>query len=283
MRIVVTTPTGNVGSRVVHMLVQAGIRPVVLVRDARKVPADLVEAIEGDLTDADHVLRATEGADALYWVDPTNYGAEDPNAETVRLGETAARAITGNGIGRTVFQSSVGAEKRHGAGLIDGLAGVEQALDATGAPVLHLRCGFFFTNLAMDPDGLANGVLTTSMDADAPMPWVDPRDIGDVAAARLLAGGWSGRQVQAVHGPADLSWNDVAATLSAVLDRPVRVDTVSDDDVRDGLLAAGMPPATADGMVGMTAGLRDFTPEQPRDAVTTTPTTLGAWAWQHLR
>ena len=63
------------------------------------------------------------------------------------LGATAARAVTQNGIGRTVFLSSIGAEKRSGAGEIDGLARTEEQFDATGASVLHLRCGMFFTNL----------------------------------------------------------------------------------------------------------------------------------------
>lgn len=33
----------------------------------------------------------------------------------------------------------------------------------------------------------------------------------------------------------------------------------------------------------MTAGSRDLVPEQPRDLITTTPTTLASWAYAHLR
>ena len=62
-----------------------------------------------------------------------------------------------------MFQSSVGAEKRHGAGEIDGLARTEETLDATGASVTHLRCGFFFTNLLLDPGALEEGVLRVIM------------------------------------------------------------------------------------------------------------------------
>jgi hypothetical protein len=37
-------------------------------------------------------------------------------------------------------------------------------------------------------------------------------------------------------------------------------------------------------VIGMTAGLRDdFTPEQPRSVLTTTPTSPAAWAYAHLR
>lgn len=50
-------------------------------------------------------------------------------------------AVTANRIGRVVFQSSVGAEKRHGVGEIDGLAATEVALDGLDVDVTHLRCG----------------------------------------------------------------------------------------------------------------------------------------------
>ena len=297
-KIVVTTPTGKVGSRVVRLLLQAGVRPTLLLRDPDRLDAatrERVDTVRGDQGDADAVLRATRGADRLFWVDPPTPD-DDPIVGHARMGANAARAVGENGIGYIVFLSSVGAEKRHGAGEIDGLARTEQALDATGADVLHLRCGYFFTNLLMESDSLREGVLPTPWPLDFAMPWVDPRDIGDVAAARLLAGarpgdrpgdrpgGGAGRGVQAVHGPQDLSFSRVARILGRVLGRQVRAERVSDDDVRVGLRSVGMSAGQVEGVVGMAAGLRqDFVPEQERDVLTTTPTTLAAWAHTHLR
>lgn len=287
MSIVVTTPTGHVGSRVVRLLLQAGVRPTVLLRDPSRLDAETRRAVDvrqGDLADAGYVREATEGADALFWVDPPDYTSDDPVATSARLGANVADAVRRNEISRVVFQSSVGAEKRHGAGLIDGLARVEEQLDDTGASRLFLRCGYFFTNLLDDVDSLREGVLTTAMPADAPMPWVDPRDVGDVAAARLLSDGWSGREVQAVHGPEDLTYAQVAETVTAATGQHVRLTVVSDDDVRESLRGAGMPARSVEGIVAMSSGLReDFTPEQPRTLVTTTPTTLAGWAYAHLR
>ncbi|MGD7003046.1 hypothetical protein [Corynebacterium halotolerans] len=40
-RIAVTTPTGNVGSRVTRLLVQAGERPTLLLRDAARLAPEL--------------------------------------------------------------------------------------------------------------------------------------------------------------------------------------------------------------------------------------------------
>jgi uncharacterized protein YbjT (DUF2867 family) len=274
MTIVVTTPTGNVGSRVLELLIQAGERPRVLVRDPARLPGPVrerVEAVAVDQTDAHAVVVATEGAEALYWVAPAG-STEDPVAGYARLGEIAARAVTENGIARTVFQSSVGAEKRHGAGEIDGLARAEELLDATGAAVLHLRCGYFFSNLLLQLDDVRSGVLHVLLPVDRPMPWVAPRDVAEVAAVRLLSNCWSGRQVQAVHGPEDLSWERATAIVAEAMvvtsrglagtkpsrawdrrfGRPLRVEQIPDDEMRATLEAA-------------------------------TPTTLGAWAYDVLR
>ncbi len=284
MKIVVTTPTGNVGSRVVPLLLQAGVRPTLFLRRPDKLDpglADLVDVVAGDQMEADDVLRATEGADALYWVNPPT-DDPDPIAAHERAGGHAASAIRDHGISHTVFQSSVGAEKREGAGDIDGLARTEELLDATGASVLHLRCGFFFTNLLLDP-GLEAGVLQVIVPVDAPMAWVDPRDIGDVAAARLLSRSWSGREVQAVHGPEHLTYERAAAIVGAVTARTVRAEQILDDAMRDNLRAGGLGKAQVEAIMGMSTGLREgFEPEQPRTPLTTTPTTLAAWAQQYL-
>jgi uncharacterized protein YbjT (DUF2867 family) len=285
MKIVVTTPTGKVGSRVTRLLLHAGVRPTLLLRDPAKLDGqtrELVDLVQGDQFDPDVVLRATEGADALYWVNPPVMG-EDPIAAWERAGSYAARAIEEHDISRTVFQSSVGAEKRQGAGEIDGLARTEELLDATGASVLHLRSGFFFTNLSLDPGALEEGVLRVTWPVDAQMPWVDPRDVGDVAAARLLATDWSGRQVQAVHGPEDLSYAQAASIVSRATGRPLRAEQIPDDQMREALRAAGLGDAQVEAILGMSTGLReDFVPEDARTILTTTPTTLASWAHEHL-
>ncbi|MEW2352271.1 NAD(P)H-binding protein [Spirillospora sp. NPDC029432] len=286
MTIAVTTPAGRVGSRVVRLLIQAGVRPRVLVRDPARLDAgtrEHADVRQGDLTDATYVRKAVAGARTVFWVDPTPHVADDPIETSARTAAALADAARAGDVARIVFLSSVGAEKRHGVGHIDGLARIEELFDGTGADVLHLRCAYFFTNLLFELDGLARGVLATAFRPDAPMPWVDPRDIGDVAAARLLNEDWRGRTVQAVHGPEDLTFRQVAGILTGALGRPVRLETVDDAAVRQGLLAAGLPPAAVEGMVGMTAGSRDLVPEQPRDLVTTTPTPLAAWAYAHLR
>lgn len=270
------------------MLIQAGVRPTLVARHPRRLDLALTEqadVIQADLSDAETVVQATQDADALLWVaPPTTDPSADPVAWYARLGANAARAVTENGIGRTVFLSSIGAELRSGAGEIDGLARTEELLDATGATVLHLRCGMFFTNLLWEVESLRQGVLKASMALDYAQPWVDPRDIGEIAAARLLSAGWSGRHVQAVHGPEDLTLSHVAEIISEVTGLPVRAETISVDTARHSLRSAGLGDRQVEAIVGMSAVTRqEFAAEDKRSILTTTPTTLAAWAYAHLR
>ena len=229
MTIAVTTPTGHVGSHVVRMLVQAGERPRVLLRHPDRLDRDLRDRVElavGDQRDAGYVTEATAGVDAVLWVHPDDWSLPDPDADAEATGEGLAAAIRKHRIPRVVLLSSIGAELRTGAGFIDGLARVERRLDdardETGTALLHLRCAFFMSNLLMDLDGLRAGRLTTTRPLDDPVPWVDPRDIATVATLRLLSDAWHGRQVQAVHGPADLTWTEAAAVLSTATGVPIQ-------------------------------------------------------------
>jgi uncharacterized protein YbjT (DUF2867 family) len=292
MTIAVTTPTGNVGSHVARLLAQAGVRPRLLLRDPGRLDAGLRDLVEqdrvelavGDQRDAGYVAAATSGAEAVFWVHPDDWSRPDPDADAERTGAGLAAAMRRNRIPRVVFQSSVGAELRQGAGFIDGLARIEQQLDAardeTGAALLHLRCGYFMTNLLGELDGLRAGRLTTNRPLEEPLPWVDPADIAAVAALRLLAGDWARRQVQAVHGPADLTWPEAAAELSAATGGKIEAQQVTDDEQRAALRQAGLSDVAVEGILGMGTG---FTPEQPRSVLSTTPTSLAAWAITHLR
>ncbi|MCP2257282.1 Uncharacterized conserved protein YbjT, contains NAD(P)-binding and DUF2867 domains [Streptoalloteichus tenebrarius] len=286
MRIAVTTPTGNVGRHVVQMLLRGGLRPTVLLRDpARLAPEirDRVDAVAVDQRDRAAVVAATRGVDALFWLNPPIV-SDDPAGEYARVGANTAAAVRENGIARTVFLSSVGAEKRHGMGEIDGLGRTEELLDATGASVAHLRCGYFFTNLLTQLDAIRAGVIPVVLPLDHPMAWVDPRDIAEVAVLWLLSTDWSGRHVRGVHGPEDLNWRQATVIVSEAIGRPLRAEQIPDDEMRQMLRGAGLSEGMVEGIMGMSTGQRDgFVPEQPRTVETTTPTSLASWAYAVLR
>jgi uncharacterized protein YbjT (DUF2867 family) len=284
--IVVSTPTGNIGSRVVHVLIQAGVSPTLLVRDPSRLP-DAVRAAsvvkQGDLADASFVKEATQGADALFWLIPTNYASADPVGSILEMGRVAAAAMRENAIGRTVFLSSSGAEGR-GNNLIGALGQVEEMLNATGRPVLHLRPGYLFTNLLTSLEEIQAGVLTTTTPLDHKAGWNDPRDVGEIAAARLLFESWSGQSVQAIGGPEDLSYAEVAAIVSGAVGSKIEAVRITDHEQRQALVGAGLPGPVVEALVELSrsiAGIKES--HLGRGYVSTTPTTLGAWSYANLR
>ena len=99
MTIAVTTPTGNVGSHVVRMLYQAGMRPRLLLRNPDRLDADVRDQVElavGDQRDADYVAEVTRGVEAIFWVHPDDWSLPDPNADAERTGEGLAAAMREN-------------------------------------------------------------------------------------------------------------------------------------------------------------------------------------------
>lgn len=285
MELATTAPSGNVGRHVVHNLVRAGVTPRVLAHRPESIDNTLRERVDlriTDLADQPAVEQALQGVDALFVTIPSVI-SDDPIADYERFGASIATAVTRSTVDRVVLQSSVGAELRCGAGDIDGLARVEQLLDDAGTSVLHLRCGFFFSNLLLQIDQLRAGEVPIVLPTDQAMPWVAPADIAQVATSWLLRPDWSGRHVQAVHGPEDLSWDDALAIVTEATGHHVGARRISDDDMRGVLTAAGMSERQVEAVLGMSTGLRDdFVPEQTRDATTTTPTTLGSWSYDVL-
>src|SRR5580700_12117028 len=103
--IVITAPTGNIGHQVLASVL-AGDEPVrVIVRDPARLPAevrDRVEVFQGSHGDAEVAARAFAGADALFWLLPTDNHAASVEAAFVGFTRPAAAAIQEQGVKRVV-------------------------------------------------------------------------------------------------------------------------------------------------------------------------------------
>ena len=227
MKIAVATPTGHVGSAVVDFLLEFGgdIRVVLLGRRPDRLKEFVRRGAEmaiGSQDDADYLVKATRGVEALFWATPPGYGSDNVRAFQNRLGRAAATAIRTNKIPRVVNLSSIGAHLDAGVGPIGGLHDVEGLLNEAATHITHLRPGFFFENLLWQLDPIRKwGHISLPISGDRRYPMLATRDIGRVAAARLASRGWIGHFVGELHGPADLSFDEVAGILADVLGRKV--------------------------------------------------------------
>jgi uncharacterized protein YbjT (DUF2867 family) len=287
MSIVIATPTGNIGSRLVSNLLKAGADLALIARSPDRLPEDVrrrVAVKQGTLQDSEFVARATEGADALFWLTPTDPTKPGLKAWYDQMAASVSGAVKSNGI-RYVVNLSSGGVTLPDAGPVSGLAVVEGRLNETDANVLHLRPGMFFENILMQIETLRSmSTLFGLIGPDVLLPQLATRDIADAAAPPLLRRDWTGKQVRGLHGPTDLSSNDVASILSDVLGRQVRYVQVAPEQMKTGLLSTGMCEEWADALIDMyEAFIKAGKVPEPRTPETTTPTTLQEWATDVLK
>lgn len=287
MSIVINTPTGNIGSRVVEQLLAAGEKVTVLHRNPEKVRglADRgVRVIEGSLDDAAALDQALEGAEALFWLTPPPF-QPDFLTWAVDAARQAAAAAKSHGVQRVVVLSSTGAHNGPNPDPVGILLAVEDAFRSALANVTVLRPGYFMENLLHSVDTLAQGALYHVFPRDTAYPLVATRDIGDKAAEALLDRTWTGHRLFGVHGPAHFSHDDMVSILAEELGHPVRYEQVTDEQLRQGMLDSGMPSFAADLLTELYRRGREGYLEaaEPRTSESTTPTTFREFIREVLR
>jgi uncharacterized protein YbjT (DUF2867 family) len=83
---------------------------------------------------------------------------------------------------------------------------------------------------------------------DARMAWIDTRDIARVAGAVLTGDGHDGL-VYELTGPEALTYGDIAGILSDQLNRHITYVNVPDGAAHHAMVAAGMSPWLAEGLL----------------------------------
>ena len=103
------------------------------------------------------------------------------------------------------------------------------------------------SNLLNQAGSVRDRGMLYAADTDAFVASVHPADVGAVAAA-ALQGGHEGEEL-VVTGPEAASPRDIAAKLAAVLGREIELVALDEDALRNGMLAAGLPEWTVEGLL----------------------------------
>jgi uncharacterized protein YbjT (DUF2867 family) len=288
--IVLTTPTGQIGRQVLERVV-AGSEPVrVIAREPERIPAQLrgrIEIVEGSHGEADTVGRAFAGADAVFWLVPPDPRASSVDAAYVDFSRPACAALTQPGVKRVVGISTLGRGTpwAQNAGLVTASLRMDDLIARSGVSYRAVTNPSFMDNLLRQIEPIkTQGVFSLPIDGDLRQPSACTRDIAATAARLLLDHGWSGVASVSVLGPEDLSYNDMARTMSEVLGRPIRFERISTDAYRARLVARGMSDAMAQANVDMWVGYdHGMDTAEPRTPDNTTPTSFRAWCAEVLK
>lgn len=279
MSIVINTPNGNIGRALAEQLLAAGERITVISRTADKVAplvAQGAQLVQGSMDDDAVLAQALQGARALFWLTPPVGGRPDFKVWASALGARAAQAAGKAGVKTVVMVSSAGAQTGDGTGPVSVLRGIENEFQAHVPNFVALRAGFFMENLMMSLHGIASGTIYMPIPADIPVPMVATKDIAMMAASYLLCDSWRGHHIVGVHGPKDLTQNQIVVELSRVLGHTVRYQQVPVEAAKQAMLGFGMPDFAVNIIGEMYQAIVDgrMNPVEPRTPHTTTSTTL---------
>jgi uncharacterized protein YbjT (DUF2867 family) len=279
---VVIGATGNTGAVVADTLLAKKQKVRVVGRDVKRLERFTrkgAEAFVADVTDPAAVTKAFSGATAAYIMFPPNISAPDVYGYQQRVGDAFVAALQKNGVQHVVALSSYGADKPDRCGPVVGLHDLEQKLGTiSGLHALYLRAGYFMENLLPQVGVIQSmGTLAGPVRADLPLPMIDTRDIGAVAAASLVALEFTGKRARELQGPRNVTYVEAAKIIGAAIGKPdLGYFQAPPAQLKPALLAMGMSSNMADLLLEMAQALNDgyMRALEPRSPENSTPTTI---------
>lgn len=284
---VISGATGNTGKIVANYLLDNGKKVRVLGRSADKLKeftAKGAEAAVGDVSDAEFVKKAFEGATAVYCVLTPNMHSDNVRAEQQAIAKNFYEAVKANNVKNVLLLSSVGAHLRKGAGIVDGLGVAEDYfLELKDVNVLNLRPTYFMENTFGQLGVIKHmGIMGGPNQGDLKFPIVATKDIGAVAAKRLADLSFKGNTVEYVLGQRDVSYNEIAQIFGAAIGKPdLKYVQFPYPDAAGGMVGAGFCSANvAEQMIDLAKAMNDGTMlnAHVRTPENTTPTSIEEFA-----
>ncbi len=250
--ICVTGAGGTVGGEVIKQLESAEAPFRAAYFSNEKADAARTRGVDAVIIDYDRPesLRAAfQGCDRLFLLGPNALN----QSELERNAVDAAKAA---GVRHIVKQSVLGAVEESFS-LAKVHRPVERAIESSGLTWTFLRPNSFMQNVAtfMGETIRTEGALY-SASGDAKISHVDVRDIAAVAVKALTESKHEGK-AYTLSGPEALTYDELASELSKVLGRSISHINLSPSDLKNGMLAEGMPEELADRMLDLERYFRE--------------------------
>ena len=271
--------TGEVGSRVVRLLLERGIRPRVLVRReerARALFGDQVDVSVGDLASPDSIRAAIQGTNTVFLV---NVGPEIPKRD--RVAATICKEL---GVRKIVKLSSLDVEQGLAIGAWHEKG--EAAIREIGIPFTFVRpTGFMSNLLAWAPSIKSEGAVRSST-ADGRRPFIHSEDIASVCVAALVSDEYTGKALP-ITGPESLSFREATDIIGEAIGKSLSYQIISDEQARERYSRISGSPEETEAHVALWREIRDGRLASTTDCVERIlgkkPIALRQWASENVR
>ena len=250
-KILVTGAGGQLGRRVVELLLEGGATQVIAgTRDPSKLSIPGVEVRKVDFADAAGLDAAFAGVDQVLLISTDVIGEARQ-----KLQATAVAAAAKAKVKHLLYTSLSNPGEGSPVLLAPDHDLTERAIEATGIDYTFLRNALYMENfLQALPSALASGQWYVAW-GQGRSAHVSREDCARAAAAALL-GGPKGKRIIDVAGPQSLTAEEVAAIATEVTGRPLAVVHVDDAGLKAGMEGAGLPPPVADLLVSFEQATR---------------------------
>jgi len=248
MLITVTGSTGTIGSELVRLLSDAGVPTRAVLRDVRKArPVPGVVWAQADLSDERLLEPALAGTTRLFLLTGNEPGFGEIQRGVVR----AAEAL---GVRHVVKLSALGASDHSNSSIAREHWWAEQALQQTAMGWTLLRPHAFMQNWLGEVAETvrAEGVIYSPI-GDGRVPFIDARDIAEVALRVLLDPEPHAGKKYVLTGGEAVGYAKVAAALSEATGKEIRYQPITMEEARERLEARGTPPELVDAMLAIAA------------------------------
>jgi uncharacterized protein YbjT (DUF2867 family) len=264
MKIVITGSLGNIGKPLAQQLLQKGHTLTVISSNLERKPEieelGAIAAI-GTMEDANFLTETFNGADIVYCMETLDAvgGFFNKNLDYIaainKIGNNYKEAIQQSGVKRVIHLSSIGAHMDKGNGIIVFHYNVENILSQLPGDVsikFMRPVGFYNNMFGFIRTIKTPGAIISNYGGDIKEPWVSPLDIAAVIAEEMEKA-FEGRKVRYIASD-EVSPNEIAKILGEAIGKPdLKWLVVPDGQLLSNLIAAGMNPEVAKGLVEMQA------------------------------
>lgn len=243
--LLVTGASGQLGRRVVELLLEANAGRVVAATRTPDKLADLagrgVEVRQADFDDPGSLPSAFAGVDRLLLI---STDVVDGTDRRIRQHRNAVNAAGQTGVKHVIYTSLIRPEPGSPVAIAPDHYATEQALAASPLDWTVLRNNVYTDVLLRSlPRAVATGQLVAAA-GEGGAGYVTREDCARAAAAALAASN-SGRTTLDITGPAIVTHAELAQIVSAITDRPVTYVPVEPEVLKAGMVAAGLPDFVA--------------------------------------